>query len=662
MSAPQIVGYDPDPDFAGYDDEDGTATGYFRYDDGTKQYGRLPAELVADLVKPKPATPAEPNPGSYEAFEAKQIERERAGKPLTIEIPKTSRIAYVHNNPGNLKYVGQEGAHQGEPAEDGGYWAAFETPEAGYAALQHQVKVDTDRGLSLGQFVTKYAPPGSNDTAGYIASAARALGGSPDTPISTINPERLARFMAQHESGTNVGGVTPDEQPGSAAPAPMVPGGYPGSVAGLPAAEAQVSGSPLTRSELEQRQQAERDRAQQNVQAVQQAAAARIEGRNEALAAVAANYQDQQQNAQRQLAEQQAIKAEAASNIQQQQAVQLDPGRLFRQMSGGSVLLGLFAVALSAAGQTLQQRAGVNAPNLGLSMMTKAIDDDIEDQKQNKQSRLAYWTRVYGNAEQGILAAKKEIYDAGAAHLAAKAQTMVQNADIQAGALAQAQELKAQGDAAAAKLQQIEEQKLQIRYAAPKPVVVGDPAKQLKTLLQVDKALESSGYTKEQRAQLLQGAGLPAPQGESAHEQHTREAQEKYNEDQGKAEGAMTGIGDLARKAGLVRDPSTGLWHTGDGVMPPALSEKMKSLWGLNPWADRPIAAAAYAAKQAMARFLTGATMRSDEEGQFDELIGVNTTTREQLAERLNAAEGLIRNRRPTELRKQGSAAPEAWK
>ncbi len=482
MTAPQIIGFEPDPDFSEWDDEDGTATGMYEYDDGTRQRGRMPAEFAASLVKkPKAPAPAavvpEPaKPGSYEAFEAAQIERERAGTPLSIAIPKASRIAFVHNQPGNLKFAGQEGAVQGEPAEDGGHWAAFESPEQGYQALHAQIRKDAGRGLTLGQFVTKYAPPSSNDTATYIAQATRALGGSPDTPISQINPERLARFMAQKESSTAVGGVSPEApEPvaGSAAQPryPALDGSQPAQVGGLPPEQVDVHGRLLTTGELDQRQQQERERAELAAQAVQLAAQERIRGREEAMTAVAQNHQDQQMNAQRQLAEQQAIKAEAATNIQQTMGTQLDHGRLFRGMSGGGVLLGLLGVALSAAGQTLQQRAGNgNAPNLGLSMMFKAVDDDVEQQKQDKQSRLAYWTRVYGNAEQGIQATKAEIFNASAAYIAQKAQTGIQNADIQAAALAQAQELKSQGDAAAAKLVQLEEQKVQIKYAAPRPV------------------------------------------------------------------------------------------------------------------------------------------------------------------------------------------------
>jgi len=55
----------------------------------------------------------------------------------TVTIPTTSRIASTNNNPGNLIYVGQDGAEQGEAKLDtngnptGAYWAKFSTPEAG---------------------------------------------------------------------------------------------------------------------------------------------------------------------------------------------------------------------------------------------------------------------------------------------------------------------------------------------------------------------------------------------------------------------------------------------------------------------------------------------------------------------------------------------------
>jgi hypothetical protein len=571
----EITGFTPDDDFAGWDDEDGTATGMYHYDDGTSMRGQLPAEFAAQFAKPKapmaadqtprPEAPAPAAPqaatgsdqSAYDNWEQQQIERERAGKPLSIAIPKESRIAYVHNNPGNLKYVGQEGAHEGEPAEDGGHWAAFETPEAGYQALHHQIQTDADRGLSLGQFITKYAPPKSNDTAGYIASASKALGGTPDQPISGMNRERLARFMAQHESSTTVGGVSPEAQASAtaapqAAQYPAISGSQPSSVGGLGMAEADLNGSPLTRDQLEQRQRSVMDSTHMQMAAQQQAAAARIQGRDEAMAAVTANFQDQQQNQQRQLAEAQAIKAEAANNIHQTMATQLDGGRLFKNMSGGSMLLGLFAVALSAAGQTLQQQAGnTGAQNMGLQMMTKAIDDDVEDQKGNKQSRLAYWSRVYGNAEQGIAATRAEIYNAAAQHLQAQAQTKVQNADIQAGAIQQAGELAALGQKEAAKLQQIEEQKLQIKYAAPKPVTGAQMADQLKSKLEARAQLVKQNASPEVLKAYDQQNGLPDLGPKPAEVP-------KYNRDQARLlatnEDATAKLKDYARLRGFYYD------------------------------------------------------------------------------------------------------------
>jgi hypothetical protein len=569
----EITGFTPDDDFSGWDDEDGTATGMYHYDDGTSRRGQLPAEFAAQFAKPaapkaadqtpRPEAPAPAAPqaatgsdqSAYDTWEQQQIERERAGKPLSIAIPKESRIAYVHNNPGNLKYAGQEGAHEGEPAEDGGHWAAFETPEAGYQALHHQIQTDADRGLSLGQFITKYAPPKSNDTAGYIDSASKALGGTPDQPIASMNRERLARFMAQHESSTTIGGVTPEAQASATAPQaqyPGISGSLPPSVGGLDMAEADLNGAPLTRDQLEQRQRSVMDTTHMQMAAQQQAAAARIQGRDEAMAAVTANFQDQQQNQQRQLAEAQAIKAEAANNIHQTMATQLDGGRLFKNMSGGSMLLGLFAVALSAAGQTLQQRSGnTGAQNMGLQMMTKAIDDDLEDQKGNKQSRLAYWTRVYGNAEQGIAATKAEIYNASAQHLQAKAQTTVQNADIQAGAIQQAGELAALGQKEAEKLQQIEEQKLQIKYAAPKPVSGAQMADQLKSKLEARAQLVKQNASAEVLKAYDQQNGLPDLGPKPVVEP-------KYNRDQARLlatnEDATAKLQDYARLRGFYYD------------------------------------------------------------------------------------------------------------
>ncbi len=116
--------------------------------------------------------------------------------------PGVTQLAAQNNNPGNLRFAGQQGAKPGA----GGY-ASFPSPEAGYAALQNQIQIDTKKGLTLQQYITKYAPPSENDTAGYIAKAAQAVGVDPKTPLSQIDANKLAQFQVKQESSSTVNGT-----------------------------------------------------------------------------------------------------------------------------------------------------------------------------------------------------------------------------------------------------------------------------------------------------------------------------------------------------------------------------------------------------------------------------------------------------------------------
>jgi len=105
----------------------------------------------------------------------------------TASIPKTSRLAYVNNNPGNLRFAGQDGAVNGEKG-----FAKFPTPEAGVRALQNQIKLDASRNLTLAQFINKYAPPTENNTSKYIQDVIKVTGarnsGNSTKNIKQINP------------------------------------------------------------------------------------------------------------------------------------------------------------------------------------------------------------------------------------------------------------------------------------------------------------------------------------------------------------------------------------------------------------------------------------------------------------------------------------------
>lgn len=118
---------------------------------------------------------------------------------LSIEIPRTSRLSFVNNNPGNLKFAGQDGAVKGE-----GGFAKFTSPQAGFNALINQIKLEVKRGHTLASFVNKFAPPSENDTKLYIQQATKALGFNSGTPLKNIPIEELAKFVAQKESSTKI--------------------------------------------------------------------------------------------------------------------------------------------------------------------------------------------------------------------------------------------------------------------------------------------------------------------------------------------------------------------------------------------------------------------------------------------------------------------------
>ena len=120
-----------------------------------------------------------------------------------ITIPEASRIAFVHNNAGNLMFNGQPGAEQGEPKKGGGHWAKFPSVEAGLRALQAQLEKDAAAGLSLREFVTKYAPPtDGNDTEGYIKEMLTELRAHEGDLLSDVDLYDALRFVAKKESST----------------------------------------------------------------------------------------------------------------------------------------------------------------------------------------------------------------------------------------------------------------------------------------------------------------------------------------------------------------------------------------------------------------------------------------------------------------------------
>lgn len=120
-------------------------------------------------------------------------------------IPETSRIAYVHNNPGNLIFDkdNPEGAEPGEDKEGGGRWAKFPTVDAGLSALRAHIGRHGD--LSLAAYISKYAPKkDGNDTEKHIADAVAELKAEPGDLVDEVDAYDLMRFIARHESSTEL--------------------------------------------------------------------------------------------------------------------------------------------------------------------------------------------------------------------------------------------------------------------------------------------------------------------------------------------------------------------------------------------------------------------------------------------------------------------------
>jgi len=87
----------------------------------------------------------------------------------------------------------------------GGKLAQYQTPEAGLSALDANLtKYGTEGVDTLSGVISKWAPPGENNTAAYIADAAKRLGIAPDQKIDLSNPVQrhaIATAIMLHENG-----------------------------------------------------------------------------------------------------------------------------------------------------------------------------------------------------------------------------------------------------------------------------------------------------------------------------------------------------------------------------------------------------------------------------------------------------------------------------
>lgn len=309
--------------------------------------------------------------------------------------------------------------------------------------------------------------------------------------------------------------------------------------------------------------------------------------------------------------------------------------------------------------------AGMFAKNMGWQKdnpVQEAFDDHInrtiEAQRQQKTSRLNQIAARVGDMDDAIKITRAQMNDAIAERTLLE-QQRARDKDTfdRLGSIAEDRKNLVRKDMVDAYqgLATREEQK----FAPPKPAAGSDPIERLAKLAAADKALEGQGVGPDDPARQLLRREMGGVSGPTAAEQTNKEqaakvaeearkakiAEGNLNEDQGKAEAAHQTTEEYGKEAGLVRDPNTHEWVVGGGAFPPALLEDLKTAstmaGNVTPIKDKQRAAA-----QALGRMMSGSVIGDKELPQFQDLLGANTSTRAQLASRLNAVDKLIQARR----------------
>jgi len=121
---------------------------------------------------------------------------------------RTGSRNWRNNNPGNLEF-GDFSRRYGALGSDGRF-AIFPTYEAGQRAKEALLFEGRGyAGMTIAQAITRYAPPNENDTAMYIRTVSAAVGASPTTLMSDLNPDQRKALLASMErvEGFRVGRV-----------------------------------------------------------------------------------------------------------------------------------------------------------------------------------------------------------------------------------------------------------------------------------------------------------------------------------------------------------------------------------------------------------------------------------------------------------------------
>lgn len=124
-----------------------------------------------------------------------------------------ANLPTTNNNPGDLRYAGQDTASQGQ-----GGFASFPTAQQGYGALLNdlQAKINSHPEHTLADFANQYAPSSDgNNSAQYAANLANQLKVSPNATIGSLssNLGAFAEAVAKNEGYQSAPPQTAQPQP-----------------------------------------------------------------------------------------------------------------------------------------------------------------------------------------------------------------------------------------------------------------------------------------------------------------------------------------------------------------------------------------------------------------------------------------------------------------
>jgi hypothetical protein len=347
-----------------------------------------------------------------------------------------------------------------------------------------------------------------------------------------------------------------------------------------------TTGSSGLRADAQKRQGARLDdvKAKQEQASADEVAAREARAQADVRATEAAVHAAAQRR--REAAAEQAVNDRIMSEVDRkmQAASDWQPDR--KNMFGFGAGRGIAAAVAIIAGGWMQGR-GMTSTNQFLPFVMKMIDDDVNDQLRNNSANIQFLREQKGD----LKAAASELK---------KRQLMLVDSELQAKTAA---------------------------AAAKDPAV----AKQIEAF-KSQSAAKLAEWDADQRKALERTVTEQVSRTTTPRQVVAGEAPKERNAQQARAEAVTRAANEFGAKAGLIRD-ANGKWVVGEGPLPPAFIE------GINPFSDGAIKAAAEQVAEHYGRLQSQGAIGVEERPELRDQVGMNTTTRAQLAAKLNALE-----------------------